>query len=168
MKLINYSKPGACNYHIFQQVMSALDDITDGDLAVINWSHIDRHHLASGQGVLMPHAQAPNRHFVESYYRYKHDDLESLSQVMAYTHYVKSKLSCDLLYSLSDDILTLGSISESFANELGNDTLFVHDSGHTPVYLVKHHRTLRFECSHPNEHCSYPRSHVLRDLPCTI
>ncbi len=151
-RLANHSLPGQSNFAIFRSMLTVLPTLEPSDIVIVNWTHIDRAYLNNNL-TLMPNQTAPNKKFAEDYYRYCHDDFQSLANLVTFTQYIQHHCAAQLVYSLSDDLTLLGTVSASFVHELVQDPKFVYTAEplSTPLTYVKQSGpSMVFSCGHPN------------------
>lgn len=144
---VNHSRPGGCNYHLFQKIMDAHlgQQIKKDDIVLVQWSYIDRANHANSMTTIMPHYTE----FKDFYINY-HDDLESLYNLLTFNFYAKNNLGCKYFFSLSDSISTIRETSSDILTSLLNDDSCIQYNGMFPLEYLRslHDKKLFFECTH--------------------
>ncbi len=153
--LHNHSLPGNNNFGIFKRVINVLPSLSLNDMLIINWSHIDRVHLRDSTKFgpsMVPTMSWPNKKACEDYYRYCYDDFQSLSNLITFTHYIKSQSICPVIYSVSEPLELYQKIHLPYVDQLIQDSHFVYDKDkfETPLVTIRH-SPLKFPCYHATQ-----------------
>jgi hypothetical protein len=90
LKLINYSLPGSSNFHIFEKIYKNLENITNKDIVLVQWSYIDRAYISNDEYSVMPHHHDKNS---KLYYKYLYNELQEINKVLGFTLMLDSIIS---------------------------------------------------------------------------
>jgi hypothetical protein len=150
---INRSQPGGSNFHIFKNIF---EDIVQkkhkkDDIIIVQWSHINRAYTRDNSYTVMPHH---NTQLSKIYYSELYDDLQSLSNVVGYTSYLKTKIKSKFYFSSADWLTSFREISSVLTDDLiDSEMITINDK--TPLEMIQtkanSNKELLYPCSHASD-----------------
>lgn len=156
LNFINNSMPGCSNFHIFERILRDIEKniLTEDDYVIVQWTHIDRAYMISHNSIRAAILPNNKSELAISYYSNLHNDLQSLSNILGYTTYLKDKIKSNFYYSFSDNISHYKNISSMLAHDIisSKNCIIVDDESPRESLLNEFYRSknkdLLFPCSH--------------------
>lgn len=81
LNLINHSAPGASNFNIFNSVYNDLNNISNEDMVLVQWSYVDRIWCPEYFTIMPHHTTKKSKLYYSSFY----NDLQEINKVLGYT-----------------------------------------------------------------------------------
>jgi hypothetical protein len=152
--LVNNSRPGACNYMLFKQVVEDKHKFKLGDRIIVQWTHIDRGYSINDYTVMPNHVDHHNAEIAETakiYYKYLYDEHQSFSELVGYTYYLNNILS-GFYYSLVDDHAFIKKVDTEMFSKFTNIGNYVSIDGGIHSFMSSFKsENVCYPCQHPSE-----------------
>lgn len=152
LQLVNYSQPGASNQIIFKNFINTMNEITEDDITIVQWSHICRYTTTDNLTIMSHSVDSSDKEFAKLakvYYQHFYDEMLNLSTIVGLTKYIKSVTKGKVYVSCVEYPDVLKSANERLYKDAEFDAF---DGKGLHGYLSSfNNRDVYFSCMHPSE-----------------
>ena len=145
VNLINYSRPGASNFHIFNLIYEKLKNknITDKDIVLVHWSYVNRIWQVEKE-TIMPHVTSRQ---AKLYYKFMYNDIQEINKVIGYSLLLSRKIN-NFYFDFTDGREFLEKQSPETFNVLESERGYLNANSKQVNALERHQL---FDCNHMKE-----------------